>query len=288
MKKKIFIHIGFGKTGTSSIQTYLFLNRRNKNADYLYPEIGLKGNGHHDLAVLKAERFSGEQKQLYSELVTHLTNDNTGAKIILSSEYFCFTKPGYIYDVYQYLQSFDVRIIFYVRNQVDLIQSAYLQSQKVGWDYQGSIENYFEKTKKGFDFMDRVRPWAEYFGIKNIIARLYDKRVIGIDICKDFLKLTGTKLVHSSPLDVRTNESLLPEFSEIISLIDKGEVSSEEREKHINYFLELSSQFRGLSWASLIQHDLKEKIRESYVASNTEFAKHFLSDEQGKYLLDSF
>lgn len=285
MKKQIFIHIGFGKTGTSAIQEYLFFNRR-KNS-YYYPKIGLKNKAHHNLATLNQGSFSKQHRQLYAKLVKDISKCDAETKIIISSENFCFTRPDYIRDIYYYLQSFDVRVVFYIRNQVDLIQSSYLQMQKIGLDYGESIEHFFEIYAQSFNFMERINPWTEYFGTENIITRLYDERVTGVDVCKDFLNLIGIKFNQLPAINSHINQSLSPEFSDIIALIDKRKSSPRQRKKHIDYFLKLSKQLRGLSHVSLIQSELQENIREYYLESNTEFAKHFLDDQQEKYLLDS-
>ena len=71
------MHIGFGKTGTTSIQDYLFFNRKIRKSDFNYPEIGLRGSGHHDLATLGKDEFSDVENGLYAALkpvsYTHLT-----------------------------------------------------------------------------------------------------------------------------------------------------------------------------------------------------------------------
>jgi hypothetical protein len=282
---KVYLHIGFGKTGTTSIQDYLFFNREVRKSDYFYPEIGLRGSGHHNLATYGKDEFSDFEKNLYANLKQNLKNLNEKIPTIISSEFFCFSKPSCVKNIYYYLHEFDVGIVFYFRKQVPLIQSAFLQWQRMGWNYQGTIEDFFKVHAQSFDFMKRIGPWAEFFGEKRILARLYDRDLIGEDVCADFLKLIGVNLVNYQPLKAPSNESILPDFSEIISLIDKNGISGEERQKIIKKIVELSKRFRPFSNYTLIDVHLSDNIRKFYDSSNEEFAKIFLTNEQSEKFL---
>ncbi len=229
---KVYLHIGFGKTGTTSIQDYLFFNREIRKSDYFYPEIGLRGSGHHNLATLGKEEFSDLENTLYADLRHNLERINKKIPAIISSEFFCFSKPSYVKNIYQYLHDFDVRIVFYFRKQAPLIQSAYLQWQRMGWNYQGSIEEFFKVHAQSFDYMKRISPWAEFFGSKKILVRLFEKSLIGEDVCADFLQMLEVNLVNYQPLKLPSNESILADFSDIISLIDKNGPACDEREKY--------------------------------------------------------
>ena len=101
------------------------------------------------------------------------------------------------------------------------------------------------------------------------------------------MRLIGIKVDQLSAINLQVNQSLAPEFSDIISMIDTRGQSSRQRKKHIDYFLKLSKQLRGFSRASLISPELQENIHQYYEDSNTEFSQHFLDDEQGKYLLEA-
>ena len=61
---RVYLHIGFGKTGTTSIQDYLFFNREIRKSDFIYPEIGLRGSGHHNLATLGKDEFSDVEMEI--------------------------------------------------------------------------------------------------------------------------------------------------------------------------------------------------------------------------------
>jgi len=282
---KFFLHIGFGKTGTTSIQDYLFNNKERYASVYCYPEVGLRGSGQHNLAPLGKESFEAEDSIRYTKLVKFLSTTKKSPTTIISSEYFCFAKQGFIKDIHRFLQEFDVRIIFYVRNQIDLIQSAFLQWQREGWDYQGSLESYFKAHGHAFDFMSRIEPWADCFGADNIIARVYDKKVTGKDVCFDFLKLIGLEHCCSVDFLPRSNESLIPEFSSLITNMDESGIGPDERKELIRFLLEASVNFKKFSRSSLVSSRMRRVIQEYYLDSNRYFAKSFLDEFQADVFL---
>lgn len=281
---KLYLHIGFGKTGTSSIQDFLFQNI--KNIEYLYPRVGLMGSGHHALAPLGKECFSDDERNRFSELIEEIAESDKNS-VVISSEFFCFSKPQYIRDISLYFDRFDVKIIFYVRNQIELIESAYLQWVKVGWDYGGSIEKFYSVHGNGFDFMQRIRPWVEHFGKEKIVTRLYDRRIVGDDVCADFLKMIGSDLNNYVPLVAKSNESLLPELSPVIEFLDSASKDSQLRAEVMKMFLNLSSRLRQHSRKKLIDSGMVKKIRDRYTESNKQLSELFI-DENERKIFNSF
>ena len=51
MKKKLYLHIGMGKTGTTALQHFFWENRKALAAhDICYPELGVQSSAHHLLS----------------------------------------------------------------------------------------------------------------------------------------------------------------------------------------------------------------------------------------------
>lgn len=284
MAKNIYIHIGHGKTGTSSIQFMLFNNRDSLlKSGVLYPESGLDGDGHKDLAELSENSFNVRTSQLYENLIKEIDKSNC-EKIIISSEYFCYCQDNYIKEVQDFLKDFNIKIIYYVREQSKLIVSTYLQFIKTGKHSIESCENFYRTNKEAFDFMIRISPWVKYFGEQNIYARLFDKNIIGNDVCNDFCRLVDIQQKMGIDKNIEQNKSIIPEFAEIINLIDKTTILAEERKKIIDGFLNLSTLFKDKSKKKLLETSTKEKMKEHYLDSNKEFARKFLSKNEGNLL----
>jgi hypothetical protein len=178
-------------------------------------------------------------------------------------------------------------ILFYARRQTDLMASTFLQWQVMGKDYQGDIRPFFQqrKEKGGLDFMRRITPWAEAFGAGNILARMYDKRIIGDDVCEDFFRLVGIQ----SPLEGvgLMNPSLLPELSPLVTLIDKLSPPVDLRRAMIAELIGASVKLKPSSSTQLVDAKLREEIIAHYADSNLQFAQTYLPPEQWACLLES-
>jgi len=78
---KIYIHIGFGKTGTTSIQDSLYRNNELLSSQgFLYPKTGLRGTGHHNLC-----KYSPHEGGEFNALVKEIEAQNSST-VIISSE----------------------------------------------------------------------------------------------------------------------------------------------------------------------------------------------------------
>lgn len=88
-QKQIFLHIGYHKTASTTIQFLLNQNREIlKSYGYLYPSTGLFVYGHHNIAweILQSDLFSKDAGNL-DRLLEEIHTSNT-EKVILSSEDF--------------------------------------------------------------------------------------------------------------------------------------------------------------------------------------------------------
>jgi len=282
----LIIHIGFGKTGTTAIQSLFFENRECLLAQGLYyPEIGLRGHGHHELAGLDSGALRNTQEAAFGSIRGFL-DANPHFHVLLSSEFFCFAHRSVTECLGKHFRDGETKIVFYVRQQPSLIESAFLQSQKAGEDYRGTIERYLDAYGDSFDFLRRITPWVEAFGEKSIVARLYDRRTIGSDVRTDFVRLIGVEGdLPMNPLGTE-NPSLSAECSQLITHFDTFGLSPDVRQRLINELLIRSSATPSAAATSLIDDALRARIVERYTASNIEFASRFLDAEQSAALLE--
>lgn len=282
--KTIYIHIGYGKTGTTSIQDMLFFNRHEfAKQGILYPTTGLRGTGHHNLAVLGKNELTND----FIDLKREIQNSNQH-KIILSSEFFVFSKENYIKAMQETLIDYNVKVIFYIRDQLKLIESVYLQWQKVGDDYKKDIVLFFDHHKASFNFLNRIEPWGKYFGNENMIVEVFDQRLIGADVTKDFL----TKVeIDKAQLELKneyvSNESLLADFSNLITYIDALNPTLEQRNQIILELLNKSVSFKTCSKITLIDDEFRKVILNHYKESNLLFSNMYLSEEQKTVFLEN-
>lgn len=248
---------------------------------------GLTPYAHHGLALFQLPEMPDGVQNLYADLLEEIHNSPC-SKVLLSSEQFCFLKKAYVEKIKDIFADFQVEIIFYVRAQTKLIESTFLEWQKADLDYRGNIDNFYNKVKRGFDFSLRLQSWIEAFGSDSVIIRVYDKKVIGDDTCLDVMQVLGLVLNEKfSAVNIRSNISLLPEFSKILALVDKTEVPKDQRKLIVHELLQLSKLFKRSSTNSLVSQELKAEIVKHYAASNDQISRQFLSENDRKVFLEN-
>lgn len=271
-----FVHIGIGKTGTTSIQSFLSQSREPLlRLGFLYPQSGLIGNAHYGLFNLRTSEVTEESFANLAEEVSVSGVRN----VILSSENLTYA-PMPVIEYMRDALGDDVRVVFYVREQVGLIQSTFLQWVKDGWDYLGSIERFLDAHYESFDYIRLIGRWATHFDGR-IAAHVYHPAVTGPSTAEHFLRVVGVP--DLTPPYERHNPSLLPDFFELIRRIDAAGIAREPRQDIIAALLDMSVEFSHSS-RSLLSPELINRIHSLYKASNEEFAQRYLPDAERSYL----
>jgi hypothetical protein len=137
MKRRLIVHIGNPKAGSSSIQKFLYENRQDFEIDGIfYPAPpGTKEESHSALAkhYLNAALAPG-QEALPIELLEKMIAETSAPTIVLSSEYFihAHNHPQMMRALAQLVRSCDLdpTVIALVRPQIFWLNSAYTQNVK--------------------------------------------------------------------------------------------------------------------------------------------------------------
>ncbi|MFW5886119.1 MAG: hypothetical protein ACOCUL_00035 [Bacteroidota bacterium] len=186
--KKIFIHIGIPKTGTTSIQHSLYSNREILfNNGYLYPK-SLPEN--HSLPLFfffqNIEKLKNNKYQLqkikdnsnpdYETIINSFLNELNESKdvpnIIISGEAILTLKEQHLKIMQLFfkdvLPSHQIRIICFVRNPVDFMKSLTQQRVRVGKAKVTIEKNLLKK---------RINPFIKVFGQENVSIHKYEDAV---------------------------------------------------------------------------------------------------------------
>lgn len=191
----IVIHIGRHKSGTSALQDMLFSSKELLEKEgWYYPATGMKNIAHHGLAHYFIEKQKGllpADPGILRKLEEEISDKEN---VIISSEAFQnITKPEKIKLSFE---KHSVKIIVYIREQVEYLLSAYAQAihaRKVT----DSID-LFEKTFHA-DYEVFLKKWENIFGKENIIVRVYNRgSLIDGDIIHDFFDVTGLGFMKDS------------------------------------------------------------------------------------------
>lgn len=138
---KVYLHIGAHKTGTSYLQHLFYLNHAKlARAGIHYPLIG-PNDAHHALAAawidlpdLPAGFFGkGGPDKLWNDLIARYAR--APGTVFLSAENLSRQSPQAVdfADLARRLQAFDeVRVIYTLRRQADLVQSLWMQAARSG------------------------------------------------------------------------------------------------------------------------------------------------------------
>jgi hypothetical protein len=220
MNRKLFIHCGFHKTGTTSLQRVLAEKTEAlKSAGVLYPKTGRVNavSGQHNVAweLTRDRRFQPWRGRLY-ELQAEIAGFE--GDVILSSEDFesILLRPSCWTPMLDLAKALDLSpvLVIYLREQSDYLHSLYYQCLKIGLGEEYTL------------FLDEVmqhgavvrREWAFHFDYHRVIeaaAALCDGRLIvrnyhapeGPSVVTDFFHALGLPLeiLDADDMDLRTH-----------------------------------------------------------------------------------
>ncbi|RLA52287.1 MAG: hypothetical protein DRR42_08015 [Gammaproteobacteria bacterium] len=236
--RKLIIHIGSHKTGTSSIQHTLFQNRATlrKQGFTLFNQDpnGKERKSGNAITWIKfrlnrKHRIEGRiRKKLPAALGT--INGN----VIISAETFSWVFDGREIDRFKTnLSAYfdDIEIIAYIRRQDLQTVSHYQQASKYGAFvaarfYGGesrALPSYKKHFQKYLNYHHRLGLWADAFGEKNLCMRIFEPdRLQNGDAVDDFFDAVGL-IVETTP--VRKNESSGYQKTKVGHLISQQEFS---------------------------------------------------------------
>ena len=198
-RKRIFIHAGLHKTGTSFLQQTLARSRdKLEKLGVSYPTIGTLGDAHHNLAWevrkdRKNTHFDPKHGSL-SQLAAFI-HDSPYAHFIISSEDFDYLNRPSISLVFEALAEFETKVVVYIRNQIDMISSNYKQLSR---NVQQPVDEFLEKSlnTRKYTFDLHFQKWADYARAENVDFRLYENARENLLV--DFLRATEIDLTAIS------------------------------------------------------------------------------------------
>ena len=273
--KTVYIHIGFPKTGTTSIQTCLEAESL-KGSEFLYPQVGRVGSAQHFLFPLNTPASGKENTDppvLYHRLKEEMRSYQ-GSKIILSTENLAYAEPNYISLLRQSVDGMNVKVILYLREQSGLIASSYMQwVRMLTYPFYPSVNQFLDEHANSFDYRICLGRYGEAFGGKNLIVRHYRRDLLlNGDVVDDFFSLCNIKL--STSVKVKLNPSLSPAALPMALKINQLETSMQAKQDLMDELNALATQSDKHSKnLSIIDAETRRKIREMYRDCNEQIEK---------------
>jgi len=284
------VHIGAPKTGSTFLQRVFFENRDALRArGLLYPEVSLRGFGHHDLAFLLAggyPEWATAQERSLESLSDDLARAVAGfsASVLLSSEnFYLLPDPPALKNLLETtgaLAGRRARIIVYLRRQDDAHESWYNQRVKAQGDT-GDIEESIARAHDLWDYPRQLALWGETFGEDNLAVRRYPPSDTGAaPLVEDMfgaleIGAAGLALPHQH-VNTAHNRDVLA-FQRQLNRLP---LSPQEKRRFHHELMALSTRAKGLGLFDerpLLSPAERRTIMERYAAGNAEISKRYFA-----------
>ncbi len=194
----LVIHIGFAKTGTTSLQDLLALNAERLAASGLYyPSAARQGGAHHRLAERQPDgRFH------LGDWTAVLALARSQPAVVVSSERLSGLSEAALWALRDAMDGVPVRVVASLRRYPEWQVSRYTQTSKSGRNGL-DFDAYFEAELDAF--ADRVigelQGWSKTWGAGNLVVSDRTGEALAIEIAG----LAGVDIGHLEPLATRSN-----------------------------------------------------------------------------------
>ena len=289
MIKTLHLHIGTHKTGTTSLQRFLYGNRSAlADSGFVYPTNSLyfwAGECSHSFLAhaLRTERphYLPEavhyDRQTAYEALQQDCLRNRGKDMIISSEHFSLlyknddTKE--IATQFQRLAD-TVKVYVYIRRQDYAIEANYkqgLRSRAFHCDFETYVSNVLETEFGRYDYASLLSIYRAQFGDENVVARVYaPDKLVNRSVVDDFLSLIGIQNSPSFQQVPKTNSSLPAEMLEFLRHF-APHVNRQQWQALKRRVLAHQHIFRSAG-LSFLTHEVSQRLLDAYGTSNRSLA----------------
>lgn len=296
MKKKLYVHIGMGKTGTTALQNFFAENRKVLSRhDLNYPTHGVMSNAHHLLSP-HVPRFLEDQWTFESveEWAPRLVKSREN-RILLSSELMAWADEAKARKFCAQVSAFfDLHVVVYLRRQDSIIMASYNQQIKAG-PQRRRIDLIYRKQIERFDYPKILAPWADSLEPGKLIVRPYERQQFhGSDIRRDFMKhVFNMDLGEDFAFNEQNSNPRLSlaagEYKRMVNcLVDDSEKNERFNELLMQYSAEADvSSTSVFSSQSVLSPEQRLEIIETTREANEFVAKQYLARPDGRLFLDA-
>lgn len=200
MLKRLVLHLGMGKTGSSTIQGFLRDNEAQLARERMVafgpgqiqpcPHLNLQDTGRLETALAELKRQLAERRA--TGLVWSLEGFGTRQFVFRRKRLDLLRRE---------LGAEDVRVVIYVRRQDAFAASAYLQWNVVHKSYRGPVQSFDQRfpcvygepdgtpiEDTNLNYYEIIRPWVEMFGAANVVVRPFEREQFEKgDLLHDFI-----------------------------------------------------------------------------------------------------
>jgi hypothetical protein len=286
--RRLVLHIGAPKTGSTALQKFLFDNRDAlRGHGWTYPPVSLRGYGHHDLAFLIAggyPEWATPQDTPLSTLVAQLAEALAGDEhVVLSSEnFYLLADPQRVARTLAdagLTSDRRVSVVVYVRRQDEAQISWYNQIVKAQ-GFSGTMADSLSQWDALWDYAAVLERWAAVFGADTVVVRPYQAQdMAGGDIRQDFVRLVGLPGDAFAYPEEAVNTRLNRDVLEFQRLVNRLPLTIQEKRRFHRELMELTTAAAGSALfadAPLLSADDRRAILDRYAPGNARVAQRYL------------
>ena len=287
--KTIVLHIGYPKTGTSSLQWFLNTHRESlRQQGVCYPVTGqVADHAHHQLAFSlganDSQQRGDERSHLFGELASEIQRCDADT-VLLSSEVFLgnLERLQQSTEFASILSGRVLHVICVVRRQATFLESLYRQFI---WDpgvrFAEGPDAFVKAYPIAGDYHAPLSMWAGWVGKENIVTVVYEQAQSGGGCIKHVCRLLGidTTKLPGADFDVRRNVAMASALATEMMRTANGYSHLSENERveltrRAREFAEMTSHLRLPT--KLFTPDQIARIESRFLESNRRLADDFV------------
>lgn len=310
MQKKLYVHVGMPKTGTTAIQNFCVANSKVlESKGYCYPIFSYKYSGvpavHN--GIFLSRRIYDKNGNRQKEIEDQNFSDNMSLilekfkkydNVILSDEGIWRgakwrKELGASLKQISEENDFQIVIIAYLRRQDEYLSSLWAQNVKIG-HFNSSTDTWEEWLARHdgaavLDYAQRIDEFIELVGRQNVIVRKYDRESFaGGSILADFLAAIGLELDDTFTVEKSDrNISLRGNTVEIKRVLNT--IPGLDRKEHI-FLKQLLLGYADVSNqeypCEMFSAEETEQLLKDYQKINSKVAKEFLDEDGNLFKAD--
>lgn len=222
--KRIIIHIGYNKTGTSAIQSFCSWNRTHlQDVGICYPATGIFDSAHYGISEFLIGRPVNTGLRPGENLAAVLGAEIAASgceHVIVSSEYLSTANSDQITKLkntfHELVPDAQIKVIAYLRRHDQWFESLFNQAEKTApsppWqmDIRDYVLHVLGTASPECSYLRVLDRWARIFGDANVIVRPFEaQQFAGGSLITDFFSALDLQIPDNlDVVDGKHNESL--------------------------------------------------------------------------------
>ncbi len=303
--KRLWIHIGRAKTGTSALQQFLTQNESILcRVGYRYAQTARFLMTHHPLAwslhlaayesgcgrywpnARNYAKLTATADNYWQDLLKEIDRSEEPNTIISSEEFGVVLDLDPVFHwIAQYAGLVEIRVVVYLRRQDDFLQAVYAQAVKDHPYFAGDFGSHIAPILAvgGADHYKTLSIIAKHLGQEAIVPRIYEEEQLQGNIFIDFLQAIGVPIDPKLQFGNRpANPSLTSKSLLLARALNRLHLPPAKRTLILERLMDRAGSKEPFSSYAFLPPEERAKILDRFRESNKATAKEFLGRPDGR------